>query len=51
MQIKNTINKSVTVATVFSSMMNNKICITVSKLATFLNVLLGTYTITAQKNK
>ena len=49
MQIKNTINKSVTVATVFGSMMNNKICITVSKLATFLNVLLGTYTITAQK--
>lgn len=49
MQIKNTINKSVTVATVFGSMMNNKICITVSKLATFFNVLLGTYTITAQK--
>lgn len=49
MQIRNTINKSITVATVFVAMLNNKACISVSKLATFLNVLLGTYTITAQK--
>lgn len=47
--MQNTIKNSIAVAKVWVSIMRNKIYVSVSEIAIFLNVLYGTHTITGQK--
>ena len=49
MQISITIKKTIAIARVWLSILNNNIYVSVSDIALFLNVLFGTFTITGQK--